>query len=144
MRLSIGNTNESSRMKVQIKKIVGETIECKHITSNYQITAYIKKEMQLSVGQVVMVEFKKLQNGGGYIVVDDLIEEVDAKVLDAQHIISDGMMYTSLILENTDNKKRLHSLVPSNNKLFSSTSIIITGDIVKLKINNGVLFNIEY
>lgn len=140
----IGNDTASNRIKVQIKKIVGDNIECKHISSNMTLRAVIKNSMQLEVGQVVMVEWKKGPGGGAYVVVDEMISEIEAHVLEAQHIISDGMMYTSLILENPATKQRLHSLVPSTNKLFSNTSIIITGDVVKVKINNGNLFSIKY
>lgn len=144
MRITTNDGGDSSRIKVQIKKIVGDTIECKHITSNFQVRAFYRRDMQLVEGQVVLVEFRKSANGGGYVVVDDLMEEIDAKVLEAQHLIADGMMYTSIIVESFDSKKRMHSLVPSSNKLFSETSIIIKDDIVKIRINNGTLFNIKY
>ena len=143
MRMS-ENLKDANKIKVQIKKINDDTIECRHITSNYNIRAFVQKEHNLEIGQVVQLEYRRTSGGGGYIVVDDLMEEIEANVLEAQHIISNGMMYTSLILENPDTKQRIHSLVPSTNKLFSSTSIIITGDIVRMKINNGNLFSIKY
>lgn len=135
---------DNKRMKVQIRKIYDDTIECKHITSNYQVKAFINKDMKFEVGQVVLVEYRRTAGGGGYIVVDDLMEEIEAVVLEAQHIISNNMMFTSLILQNPKTGQRIHSLVPSTNKLFSSTNIIITGDNVKLRINNGNLFSITY
>lgn len=144
MRLSNDVNKETNKIKVQIKKICDDTIDCRHITSNFQVRAFITKDMKLEIGQVVLLEYKRSSAGGGYIVIDELMEEIEAKVLEAQHIISDGMMFTSLILENPKTKTRLHSLVPSTNKLFGSTNIIITGDIVKLKINNGNLFSITY
>jgi len=143
MRMS-ENLKDANRIKVQIKKINDDTIECRHITSNYNIRAFVQKGHNLEIGQVVQLEYRRTSGGGGYIIVDDLMEEIEANVLEAQHIISNGMMYTSLILENPDTKQRIHSLVPSTNKLFSSTSIIITGDIVRMKINNGNLFSIKY
>lgn len=144
MRMSSELEKSTSKIKVQIKKINDDTVECRHLTSNFQVKAFINKDMKLDVGQVVLLEFRKLGNMSGYIIADELMEEIEANVLEAQHIISNGMMYTSLILENPNNKQRIHSLVPSTNKLFSSTSIIITGDKVKLKINNGNLFSIKY
>lgn len=144
MRIAANNGAGSSVIKVQIRKVLDETIECKHITSNFQIKAFYRNDMHLSEGQVVLVEFRKTANGGGYIVIDDLMEEIDAKVLEAQHLIADGLMYTSIIAEILDTRKRMHSLVSSSNKLFSETSIIIKGDTVKLRINNGALFNIKY
>lgn len=144
MRIAANNGAGSSVIKVQIRKVLDETIECKHITSNFQIKAFYRNDMHLSEGQVVLVEFRKTANGGGYIVIDDLMEEIDAKVLEAQHLIADGLMYTSIIAESLDTRKRMHSLVSSSNKLFSETSIIIRGDTVKLRINNGSLFNIKY
>jgi hypothetical protein len=144
MRISSDEARDNSRIKVQIKKISDDILECRHITSNYSIRAFAPKGNRLEVGQVVQLEYRRASGGGGYIVVDELMEEMEANVLEAQHIISNGMMYTSLILENPANKQRIHSLVPSTNKLFSSTNIIITGDKVKMKINNGNLFSIKY
>lgn len=142
--MRINNDNTNNKIKVQIKKINDDSIECRHITSNYVVKAFITKGMKFEIGQVVQLEYRTNSGGSGYVVVDDLMEEIEANVLEAQHIISNGMMYTSLILENPDNKQRIHSLVPSTNNLFSNTSIIITGDKVKLKINNGNLFSIQY
>ena len=142
--MRINNDNTNNKIKVQIKKINDDSIECRHITSNYAVKAFITRGMKFEIGQVVQLEYRTNSGGSGYVVVDDLMEEIEANVLEAQHIISNGMMYTSLILENPDNKQRIHSLVPSTNNLFSNTSIIITGDKVKLKINNGNLFSIQY
>lgn len=146
MRLTSNEVNNSSRIKVQIKKFVGDKVECKHITSSYKIEAFFKQEMDLSEGQVVLVEFRQSRTarGGAYVVIDDLMEEVDAKVLEAQHMIADGLMYTSIIAENPETKKRMHSLVSSSNKLFAETSVIMKGDNVRIRVNNGVLFSIKY
>jgi hypothetical protein len=137
-------SREASRIKAQIKKINPDTIECRHLTSNILVKAYIKSDMHFEIGQVVLLEFRNNGTYSGYIVVDDLMEEIEADVLEAQHIVSDGMMYTSLILENPKTKQRMHSLIPSNNQLFCNASVVITGDKVKLRINNGNLFNLEY
>ena len=144
MRITADNSKDTNKIKVQIKKITDDMIECRHITSNYSVKAFAAKDMKLEVGQVVMLEYRRNAGGGGYVIIDGLMEELEANVLEAQHIISNGMMYTSLILENPTNKQRIHSLVPSTNKLFSSTSIIITGDVVKMRVNNGNLFSIQY
>lgn len=141
MRLS---STETNKIKIQIMKISDDTVEGKHISSNVVVKALITKKMDLEIGQVVLLEFKRNENGGQYIVRDALMEEIDADVLDAQHIISDGVMYTSIIIQNPSTRKRMHSLVPSSNKLFCSTSVIITGDKVKVRINNGSLFSINY
>lgn len=138
-----GNAKDSNKIKVQVKKILDDVIECRHVTSNFQVKAFTNRNMRIEVGQVVLLEYRKNSGGGGYVVIDELMEEIEVKVIDAQHIISDGMMYTSVIMENPSTHQRLHSLVPSTNKLFSSTSIIVTGDTVKLKINNGNLFSIQ-
>ena len=146
MRLA-GTNNSSSevnRIKAQVRKIKGDIIECKHITSNYPVKAFITKDMKFEIGQIVLLEFRRNAGGGGYIVIDDLMEVIKAEVLEAQHIINNGMMYTSLILRNPETNQRMHSLVPNTDKLFGSTSIVITGDVVTLRINNGILFSIEY
>lgn len=142
MRLTNKDNSDSTLIKVKIREIREDTIICTHLASNYKVKAFIKKDMKLEIGQVVMLEYRQNGSVGGYIVVDDLMDEVEATVLEAQHIISDGTMYTSLILENPETKQRIHSLVPSTNKLFSSTNIIITGDKIKLRINNGNVFGI--
>lgn len=143
MRLLNNASKDTSKIRGQIKKINEDTIECVHTTSNYKVMAYIKSDMKLEIGQVVLLEYRKGPGGGGYIVADSLMEEITATVLEAQHIISNNMMFTSLIMENPETHKRMHSLVPSNNNLFSDTSVIITGDKVKLRINNGNLFSIN-
>jgi len=143
MKLPSDIEGSTNKIKVEILEINGDTIRCKHPTSGYEMQALIKSDMKLQVGQVVVLEYRKDLYNGRYIVFDELMEEIDATVLEAQHIISEGKMYTSLILENSTTKQRLHSLVPSNNTLFGNTSIIITGDKVKLRINNGNLFSIQ-
>lgn len=134
---------QERRIRVQITAIQGDIAKCKHIMSAFTVKAYIRKDMKLEEGQVVILEYRRNQNGGGYIIADELIDEIEVNVLDAQHIISDGVMYISLIFENPITHKRMHSLVPSSNKLFGSTNIIIKGDKIKLKINNGNVFSID-
>ena len=138
------NNSDVNRIKAQVRRIKSDYIECKHLTSNYTVKAFITKEMKFEIGQVVLLEFRRNAGGGGYIVIDDLMEVIKAEVLEAQHIINNGMMYTSLILRNPDTNQRMHSLVPNTDKLFSNTSIVITGDVVTLRINNGSLFSLEY
>ena len=137
-------TLETSKILAQVKDIRADYIECKHLTSGVKIRAFITKNMQFELGQVVLLEFRTSSSGSGYIVVDELMEELVADVLEAQHIISNGMMYTSLILENPLNRQRLHSLIPNTNSLFSSANVIIKGDKVNIKLNNGNLFGIQY
>lgn len=146
--MKIGNNQEKqdvNRIKVQINEIKDDIIVCSHITSGYKVKAFIKKDMQLEKNQVVLLEFRRSPSGGGggYIVVDELMETIDANVLEAQHIISNNMMYTSLILENTKTGKRMHSVVTSSNELFRYTNVIMTGDRVKLRINNGNIVSID-
>ena len=143
MKLASDIEGGTSKLRVKVKEIDGEKIKCNHISSGFEVTAYIKSNTKLEIGQIILIEYRKNLGSGGYVLYDDLMEEINATVLEAQHIISDGMMYTSLILENPTTKQRLHSLVPSNNKLFGNTSIIITGDIVKVRVNNGNLFSIQ-
>jgi len=142
MKLNKDGKRSSSQYKVKVTAIKGETLECAHATSGFKTKAFFKKEMDIEVGQVVLLEYCCNKGTSGYIVVDDLTEILEVKVLDAQHIINDGTMYTSLILENPESGKRMHSLIPCSNKLFASTNVIITGDIVKLKVNNGDIFKV--
>lgn len=137
------NNKNTEKIKVVVKKVSDDTIMCKHITSNYDIKAYITRNMHIEVGQVILLEYRVNNGGGGYIVADPLVEEVNAKVLEAQHIISDGNLYTSVILENLETHNRIHSMLSDKNELFASTNILITGDTVKMKINNGKLFSIQ-
>lgn len=138
-----GADHSKSVIRVRVLAIKEDLIECEHVASKFKIKSLYKKEMSLEVGQIVLVEYIAKENCSGYIVVDDLTEEVTAKVLEAHHIISNGIMYTSLILENTENHKRIHSLIPSMDRLFCSSNIIITGDEVVVKINNGQVFSIK-
>lgn len=144
MKSQNNNMQNKNQIKAQIKKILDDMIECTHITSNFKVKAYIKRGMSFEIGQVVLLEYRTSSSGSGYIVLDPLMEEIEATVIEAQHIIDNGMMYTSLIMENPLTKERMHSLVPSTNKLFGNTSIIITGDKVKMRVNNGNLFSITY
>lgn len=143
MRFNNDTPEQGNKIKVVIKAIKGDIIVCKHLTSGMEVNAYIKQGVHVDIGQEVILEYKKKLYNGGYIIYDTLMEEIEAIVLDAQKIINDGVLYTSLVIENTSNKKRLHSLVDSNDKLFGDTSVIVTGDMVKVKINNGRIFSIQ-
>lgn len=143
LKLISKHSNKSSKIRVKIENISGNKVECSHINSGFKVKATIKEGMDLCVGQIVVLEYTSNQRTSGYIVVDDLIEELDVEVLEAHHIISDGVMYTSIIIENPITKSRMHSLIPSYEKLFSSTNVIIKGDKLKIKINNGNIFSID-
>lgn len=143
MRLSNKNKGTSSIIKVRINAIKGDTIDCSHITSNFKLKAFYKSEMELEVGQIVLLEYSTKGSVAGYIVVDDLTENIEAVALEVQHIISDGKMYTSMIFENPENKRRIHSLIHNESPLFRYTNTIVRGDRVKIKINNGDVFNIQ-
>lgn len=134
-----------SIIRVCINAIHGDILECTHIISNFKVKAFYKEEMNLEVGQIVIVEYvnKADKNKSGYIVIDSLSEEIEARVLDAQHLICDGVMYTSLICEHMVTRARIHSLIPNYNRLFLQTNIIVKGDLVVIKINNGEIFNIK-
>lgn len=133
-----------TRMKVRIVNIKGDIYICSHVGSNFKVEAKCKTNMNLEIGQIVMLEYNKKYSSSGYIVVDDLSEELEAEVLNAQHIIDGTTMYTSLILRNPKTNRRMHSLISSTNNLFSSsTCTILEGDKVKLKINNGNIFKIH-
>lgn len=132
-----------SIIRVRVNSITGNTIEGTHVMSNFKIKATFKSGMNIEKYQVVLVEYIATdKKNAGYIVIDDLSEEIEANVLEAQHIISDGVMYTSLICEHTVTRARIHSLVPNFSKLFLSTNIIVRGDKVLIKLNNGEIFNI--
>lgn len=144
MRLSRkGKSNSTSIIKVRIVAIKGDTIECAHISSNFKLKAFYKEEMNLEPGQIVLLEYSSYKGVAGYIVVDDLSEVIEANALEVQHIISDGKMYTSLILENPDTKRRIHSLIHNESPLFRYSNTIVRGDKVKIKMNNGEVFNIQ-
>ncbi len=132
-----------TRMKVRIVNIKDGYYICTHVGSNFKIRVKRKNDMDLEIGQIVLVEYNKKYSNGGYIVVDDLSEECDAEVLEAHHIIDNDLMYTSLIIRNPKTNRRMHSLISNNNSLFSSsTSTILSGDKIRLKINNGDIFKI--
>ena len=139
---SIGNKSNST-IRVKVNEIKNGILECTHVVSNIKIKAFYKDEMDIEVGQIVMVEYTSNNKKAGYVVTDDLADNIEAKVLEAQHILANGVLYTSLIIENTENKQRMHSLIPSYNSLFSKTNIIISGDVVNIKVNNGEIFNIK-
>lgn len=145
--MKIGSNQEKpdvTKIKVQINDIKDDMIYCSHVVSGYKIKAFIKKDMHLEKNQVVLLEFRRgPSGGGGYIVVDELMETVEAEVLGAQHMIANNMMYTSIILQNLQTGKRMHSLVPSNNALFRYTNVIMTGDRVRIKLNNGNIVSID-
>lgn len=143
MKLSNTNYAETNKIRVKIKEIKGDTILCTHLASGHKTEAYIKPDMNLEIGQIVLLEYRRKGSVGGYIVADTLMEVIYANVLEAQHLISNGLMYTSIIMENTSTKQRIHSVVPSSDKLFGNTNIVITGDKVKLYINNGNIFKLE-
>lgn len=134
-----------TKMKVRIVNIKDDCYICAHVGSNFKVKAKCKANFNLEIGQIVMIKYDKKYSSSGYLVVDDLSEELDAEVLAVHHIISnDELMYTSLIIRNPKTNRRMHSLVSNNNKLFSSsTNTIIVGDHVKLKINNGAIFKIQ-
>lgn len=142
MKIARGVEKKVTSIKVRILKITDNYVECRHEASGVSIRVIGIDKEDVELGQIIEVEYKNTATGGGYILKDLLMENIQAKVLKAQHIIADNTMYTSLILENAKTQKRMHSLVPNTNKLFSDTSIIITGDTVTLKINNGMLFSI--
>jgi len=137
-------SRQSTKLKVRVFKINGDMVECKHEASNRSIKAYAGRlANELSIGQVIEVTYSLDNDGGGYTVSNSLVEEIEAIILDAQHIIANGIMFTSIIVENPKTHKRLHSLVSSSERMFNNTSILIKGDIVNLRLNNGILFNIE-
>lgn len=129
-----------AKIKAQIIAFRNGVMECKHIASSYKFEAINPKNIDIEIGQVVLLEYV----GNNYIVDDGLIEIVNSRVLNAQHIIDNNKMYTSLILENPKTKQRMHSLIPSTNSIFYTTCVILTGDLIRIKINNGNLFSVEY
>lgn len=147
MKLSRNDENNKPKsiIRVCINSINGDILDCTHIISNFRVKAFYKEEMKLEPGQIVVVEYVAKADKGksGYVVIDDLSEEIEARVLDAQHIIYDGIMYTSLVCEHMVTRARIHSLIPNYNRLFLKTNIIVKDDIVVIKINNGEIFNIN-
>ena len=145
MKLNMTNI-KSSRIKVQITDIdeLNHEIKCNHIASKLGITAYNPDNLSIEVNQVVMVEYRKTNNGGRYVIVDNLIEEMIANVLEVQHIIDGDKMYVSLIFENPETGERMHSLIQSTMELFKQSVIITSHDKVRLKLNDDSLFSIKY
>lgn len=138
-----GSSSPESQIQVIVDKVKDGYIECSHTTSNLKLKAYCKSEIKLSVGQVVLLEYSTSRNRSGYIVVDDLSVDIAAKVIAAQHIVSNRMVYVDLIIENIDNKNRVHFLVDNSNRIFCKADTLICGDRIILKINNGSTFDIE-
>jgi len=137
------------KVKVVAKNQDG-TIDCAHITSNTKYKVLCDNVNGVELGQIVLIAQKgtamnimKSNNKAQYSVVDTMIEKVNATVLSSQHIMSEKVMYTSVIFQNDDNNKRMHSIIDNTNKLFSEcTSTLIAGDKVELTVNNGVIFRI--
>ena len=115
---------------------------CQHKTGFIVKMSYNPAGTDYAIGQMIEVAYKSNQMVTGYVITDNLIQIVDARVLEAQHIIENEKLYTSVIFEDTRTKKRMHSLVPYSSTIFPQTVILISGDIVKLKLNNGELFEI--
>ena len=133
----------SNKLKVKVVEIDNKTLKCKHLASGYELQAINRNNEPVQVGQTIMVEYRKEVLGGKYVLFDNLMEEMRVKVLDSQHLLSNDRMYVSVIMENEKTKQRIHSLIQSGSDLFASTSIIVTGDILNIKINNGALFSID-
>lgn len=146
--MSTSNT-KNIKVKVVAKNQDG-TLDCSHITSNYKYKVMCKDMQSIEIGQIVMIAQKgtainimKNNERAQYYVVDTMVEKVSATVLNSQHIMSEKVMYTSIILENDVTNKRMHSIIDNTSKLFSEcTSTLIAGDKVELTINNGVIFKI--
>lgn len=149
MGISSKSNNKNIKVKVVAKNQDG-TIDCSHITSNYKYKALCKDINSVEIGQIVMISQKgtamnimKSNEKAQYSVVDTMVEKVRATVLSSQHIMSEKVMYTSVIFRNIETNKRMHSIIDNTSKLFSEcTSTLITGDNVELTINNGVIFKI--
>lgn len=110
---------------------------------NFKITlSYNPASRDVALGQMIEIAYKSTGYVTGYVIVDTLMETVEAKVLEVQHIIAEGKMFSSVIFEDTATHRRMHSLVSNNNKLFKYSSILIKNDIVTIKLNNGELFQI--
>lgn len=146
----MGTSNTKSiKVKVVAKNQDG-TLDCSHITSNYKYKVLCKDINSVEIGQIVMIAQKgtalnimKSNEKAQYSVTDTMIEKVNATVLSSQHIMSEKVMYTSVIFQNDVTNKRMHSIIDNTNKLFSEcTSTLIAGDKVELTINNGVIFKI--
>lgn len=148
MKLTNKDTSHSSsKIKVRINEIDEEekTVECSHVISGFKIVAFFKDGMKLEVGQIVTLEYRHNQSCSGYIVVDEMIEDIDGEVLETHHIISDGVLYISIIIKSLSTNIRMHYLIASNSvtNIFDSASIIVVGDRVNVKVNNGEIFTIE-
>lgn len=137
-----GSSSES-QIRVIVDKVCNGYIECSHTASNLKLKAFYKTEMKLSAGQVVLLEYSTARNRSGYIVVDDLSVDIIANVLRAQHMVNNRIAYVDIIIENVDNKNRVHFMIDSSNRLFCKADTLIKGDRIVLKINNGSTFDIE-
>lgn len=137
-----GSSSES-QIRVMVDKVCDGYIECSHTASNLKLKAFYRPEMKLAIGQVVLLEYSTSRNRSGYIVVDDLSVDIVANVIEAQHMINNRVAYVDLIIENVDNRNRVHFMVDSSNRLFCKADTLIKGDKIILKINNGSTFDIE-
>jgi len=134
---------ENQKIKVQILSIDNDMAICKHVMSSYSAKAYIRKGMKLEIGQIVILEYRRSSIGGGYIIADELVDKIDARVLYVQHIFEDNVVMVSMILEDLSTHNRIHSIVSSANKMFCDANTVVVGDIVTVKKNNGSVFGIE-
>lgn len=137
--------SSADRIKVQVKEVQYELnfVDCMQLVSGIKVRAVLPKGVKVVTGQIVYVEYKKDENNSFYVVTDTLLERVEAVVLKAHHLISDGVMYTSIIMKNKKTGKRMHSVIPNSARLFDQTNILITGDNVIIEMNNGDIFNIN-
>lgn len=142
--LKVSSDNATNnRIKVQILYFENDMAVCKHVMSTYNTKAYLRKGMKLDIGQIVLIEYRRNSSGGGYIIVDELIEIVKAKVLYVQHIFNEKEIMVSMILEDTVTGERIHSVVSSKDELFYNSNTVIAGDIVQIRKNNGKVFSIK-
>lgn len=157
MRLTTSIAEGNMRIKVQIKDIDTATGEysCNHLSSNRKIVAINPSKFDVEVGQVVMADFQRNNTGGYYIISDPLLEVIEAEIKQAQHIIApdarqDKMvncgerMYVSLVIEEPKTQQRMLSIIKNTDRLFNQASLIVTGDRVKITMNDDNVYGLHY
>lgn len=132
----------NSRIRIRVTTIDGNQITGKHETNKIPISAICTKpDLEIHVGQLIEVEYVANQHMNGYVVRSSLMNLVAAQVIYVQHIFSNEMLYISLIVK-TKTGAREHALIPSTMRAFTQASLLIPGDNIMIKVNNGDLFEI--
>lgn len=146
--MRIKQTSLNNRNIYQVVKITSidkkeRTVEC-ICTNGLKIKiSYPRGGADLHVGQYIGVVYRTKGYVEGYTLVDTLMETVDMRVIDVQRMVHKDVMYVSIVFEDRHNQsRRMFSCVRSGSSNFPNASVLVIGDYVKVRVNNGKLFDI--